>query len=113
MLLGANVLRRLATLPPAPPQGALAVARRLSYLHRMEESASSIFDIIIWSGTALSLLGLLGLMYCIVRVSRAKRAGLDDDGMRAELKKVVPLNLGALFLSVIGLMMVIIGIFLA
>lgn len=79
----------------------------------MEQSASSIFDIIIWSGTALSLLGLLGLVYCIVRVSRAKRAGLDDDAMRAELKKVVPLNLGALFLSVIGLMMVIIGIFLA
>jgi hypothetical protein len=79
----------------------------------MEESASSIFNVIIWSGTALSLLGLLGLVYCIIRVSRAKRAGLDDEGMRAELKKVVPLNLGALFLSVIGLMMVIIGIFLA
>ncbi|WP_025061821.1 hypothetical protein [Sulfitobacter guttiformis] len=76
-------------------------------------SASSVFDIVIWSGTALSLLGLLGLVYCIIRVSRAKRANLTDDAMRAELKKVVPLNLGALFLSVIGLMMVIIGIFLA
>jgi len=51
-------------------------------------------------------------MYCIVRVSRAKRAGLDDAAMRDELKKVVPLNLSALFLSVIGLMIVIIGIFL-
>ena len=73
----------------------------------------NIFEIIIWAGTAVSLLGLLGLVYCIVRVSRAKRAGLGDEEMRAELKKVVPLNLGALFLSVIGLMMVIIGIFLA
>ena len=67
---------------------------------------------IIWAGTAISVLGLLGLVYCIVRVSRAKRAGLEDAQMRDELKKVVPLNLGALFLSVIGLMMVIIGIFL-
>ncbi len=73
----------------------------------------NIFEIIIWAGTAVSLLGLLGLIYCIVRVSRAKRAGMSDEEMRAELKKVVPLNLGALFLSVIGLMMVIIGIFLA
>lgn len=73
----------------------------------------SIFEGIIWTGTALSVLGLLGLIYCIIRVSRAKRAGLGDEDMRAELKKVVPLNLGALFLSVIGLMMVMIGIFLA
>ena len=73
----------------------------------------NIFEIIIWAGTEVSLLGLLGLIYCIVRVSRAKRAGMSDEEMRAELKKVVPLNLGALFLSVIGLMMVIIGIFLA
>lgn len=79
----------------------------------MEQSATSAFDILIWSGTGVSLLGLLGLVYCIVRVSRAKKAGLSDDAMRAELKQVVPLNLAALFLSVIGLMMVIVGIFLA
>lgn len=79
----------------------------------MEQTTSPVFDIIIWSGTALSLMGLLGLVYCIIRVSRAKRAALSDESMRAELKKVVPLNLGALFLSVIGLLMVIVGIFLA
>ncbi len=67
---------------------------------------------LIWAGTGVSLLGLLGLVYCILRVSRAKRAQLPDEDMRAELKKVMPLNLGALFLSVIGLMMVIVGIFL-
>lgn len=78
----------------------------------MEQTSSSVFDIIIWSGTAISVLGLLGLVYCIIRVSRAKRAELTDEQMRAELKKVVPVNLGALFLSVIGLMMVVIGIFL-
>lgn len=79
----------------------------------MEQTSSSVFDIVIWSGTALSLLGLLGLIYCIIRVSRAKRAELSDEDMRTELKKVMPINLGALFLSVIGLMMVIVGIFLA
>jgi len=78
----------------------------------MDQETSPLFETIVWSGTALSLLGLLGLVYCIMRVSRAKRSGLEDEAMRAELKKVIPLNLGALFLSVIGLMTVVIGIFL-
>lgn len=85
----------------------------LSYPCRMESVGTSPFDLLIWAGTAISLLGLLGLVYCILRVSRAKRAEFDDEQMRAELKKVVPLNLGALFTSVLGLMMVIIGISLS
>lgn len=67
----------------------------------------------VWGGAGLSLLGLLGLGWCIIKVSRAKRAQLDDEAMRIVLRKVVPLNMGALFLSVIGLMMVILGISLA
>ncbi len=64
----------------------------------------------VWGGAGLSLLGLLGLGWCIIKVSRAKRAQLDDEAMRVVLRKVVPLNMGALFLSVIGLMLVILGI---
>ncbi len=78
----------------------------------MENAATSAFEWIIWSGAALSLVGLVGLIWCIVKVSRAKRAKLDDAAMRALLKSAVPLNMGALFLSVIGLMLVILGIFL-
>ncbi len=79
----------------------------------MESADTTIFDLLVWLGAALSLLGLLGLGWCIIKVSRAKRAQLDDEAMRAVLRKVVPLNMGALFLSVIGLMMVIMGISLA
>ncbi|UOA19071.1 hypothetical protein DSM14862_01858 [Sulfitobacter indolifex] len=64
----------------------------------------------VWGGAGLSLLGLLGLGWCIIKVSRAKRAQLDDEAMRVVLRKVVPLNMGALLLSVLGLMMVILGI---
>lgn len=67
---------------------------------------------LIWGGAAVSLAGLLGLMWCIIRVWKARRAGLPDEELREEVRKVVPLNMGALFLSVIGLMMVILGIFL-
>ena len=75
-----------------------------------QQTTSSLFDIIVWSGAAISMLGLGILIYCILRVGRAKKAGLDDEAMREELKKVLPINLGALFISVIGLMMVIVGI---
>ena len=79
----------------------------------MENDSSSLATIIIWSGAAISLLGLVGLVWCILRVSKAKRAKLNDDEMRKVLQSALPLNLGALFLSVIGLMLVIVGIFIA
>jgi len=70
-------------------------------------------EMLVWIGAVISVTGLCGLVYCILRVLRAKRSGMDDEALRAAVAKVVPLNLGALFLSVIGLMLVILGIFLA
>ena len=67
---------------------------------------------LVWIGAIVSLLGLAGLVWCIVRVWNARKAGLGDDELRVVLQKVVPVNSAALFLSVIGLMMVVIGILL-
>lgn len=69
-------------------------------------------DMLIWAGTVVSVVGLVGLVWCILNVAKAKKASQTDEELRAAIQKVVPLNLGALFLSVIGLMMVIVGIFL-
>ena len=69
-------------------------------------------QVLIWAGAALTVLGLLGLVYCILRAARAKRAGLDDAAMRAELQKVVAINLGAVGLSALGLAAVVSGILL-
>jgi hypothetical protein len=66
----------------------------------------------IWVGAALTVLGLLGLGYCILRAVRARRAGLDDAAMRAELQKVVTINLAALGASALGLAAVVAGILL-
>ena len=71
------------------------------------------FEVMIWAGAALSLVGLAGLIWCIIRVARARRAGLDDAGLRAALQSVIPINMGALFLSVTGLMLVVIGVILS
>ncbi|MBL9074969.1 hypothetical protein [Tabrizicola sp.] len=67
---------------------------------------------LIWAGTALTLAGLIGLVYCILRAARAKRAGLDDAAMRAELQRVVVINLAAVGLSALGLAAVVTGILL-
>ena len=64
-------------------------------------------------GSIITLLGLGGLVYCIVTVMRARRADLPEDEMKARLQKVVAMNLGALAVSAIGLMIVIMGVFLA
>lgn len=71
---------------------------------------TSIFEMIIWAGASVSVIGLFGIVWCIVRVARARRADLAEDEMQATLQSVLPINLGALFLSVIGLIMVGVGI---
>ena len=69
-------------------------------------------EILIWIGSILSLLGLVGLFWCIKTVLRAKKTADSDEELRISLQKVVPLNMAALFLSAIGLMLVILGILL-
>ncbi|MEJ6478531.1 MAG: hypothetical protein ACI86S_002381 [Paracoccaceae bacterium] len=69
-------------------------------------------DWLIWIGAGISVIGLIGIIASIVMVTKAKRAGLDDDVLRTRVQSILPLNLGALFLSVIGLMCVIVGIIL-
>lgn len=67
-------------------------------------------DILIWIGAAITLLGVGGIVWSILAVIRARKSGLNDEDLRARLSRILPVNLGALFLSVIGLMCVIVGI---
>lgn len=67
---------------------------------------------LIWIGTAISLAGLAGIVWCIVAIARARRAGLDDAALRKRLSALVPVNAGALLGSVLGLVLVVAGIFL-
>jgi len=68
--------------------------------------------ILIWIGAALTLTGFAGIIWSIAAVMRARRAGLDDAALRLRLQRVLPVNIGALFLSVLGLMMVVVGVML-
>ncbi len=64
---------------------------------------------LIWVGAVLSLTGFIGLILSILKVNRARKAGLSDEDLRAAVQKAMPLNLGSLFLSVIGLMTIMLG----
>ncbi|MGI9395668.1 MAG: hypothetical protein ACR2OY_13540 [Boseongicola sp.] len=67
---------------------------------------------LVWIGAILTLLGVVGLTWCVIIAFRAKRAGLSDAEMKNRLQKVVALNMGALAISAIGLMCVVLGLFL-
>lgn len=67
---------------------------------------------LVLAGSALSLMGIAALFWCILLVRRARRAGLDEDAMRRALQRVVAVNLGALGVSALGLMLVVVGIML-
>ncbi len=69
-------------------------------------------DILVYIGTILALLGLIGLGYCVVVALKARRAGLSDDEMKARLQNIVALNMGALLLSAFGLILVVVGVLL-
>lgn len=67
---------------------------------------------LIWIGAAVSVLGLVGIIYCIVAAARLRGQKLDDDALREGLRRLIPVNLAALLGSTLGLMLVIVGIFL-
>ena len=67
----------------------------------------------IWAGAAVTVLGLIGLIYCIFLVASAKRAQKQDAALRAVMQRALIWNMGALALSGLGLMMVVLGVILA
>jgi len=69
--------------------------------------------IVIWIGTALTLVGIAGLAWCIKLVLGIKRQGLSDDQARLAMQRVVAWNMGALAVSFLGLIMVVVGVILS
>jgi hypothetical protein len=67
-------------------------------------------QMLVWAGAILTLLGVAGLVWCVLIAVRAKREGLSDADMKARLQNVVALNMGALAISALGLMCVVLGL---
>ena len=69
-------------------------------------------EVLIWIGAAVTLMGLAGVIWSVVLVLRARREGLGEDALKARLQRALPVNLGALLLSFLGLMLVVVGVVL-
>ncbi len=67
-------------------------------------------ELLVWAGALVTLLGVVGLVGVVIHVLRLRRQGLDEAALRRALQRGVAWNMAALFLSVIGLMMVVFGI---
>ncbi len=67
---------------------------------------------LIWPGAVVSVLGVLGLLYCIRLAAKARAEITEPAAMKARLHWLVAMNMAALAISSIGLMMVVIGIML-
>ncbi len=69
-------------------------------------------EMLVWIGTGITVLGLLGLVWCMVDATRARNAGLDDAELKVRLQRLLTVNLASLGIAGIGLMSVIVGLFL-
>ena len=56
-------------------------------------------EMLVWGGAAVSLAGLAGLVWCILKVWRLRRAGLSDAEMRTAVQAVLEMYKEALGMS--------------
>lgn len=70
-------------------------------------------EYLVWIGSGVTVLGLVGVIASVFMVLKAKRQSLGDEALRLRLNKILPVNIGSLMLSMIGLAMVIVGVILA
>ena len=72
----------------------------------------TILQILIAAGAVLTLAGLGGIIWCIIAARAAKQDLHDEAELRARLQRIVSVNMGALLASMLGLMLVMLGIVL-
>lgn len=69
-------------------------------------------EFLVWIGAAMALAGLGLLVHCILAGARLRKAALPEDEARARIQSLLALNFGALALSALGLMMVVVALLL-
>ncbi len=62
------------------------------------------------AGAILTVSGLFGLGFCILRGFRIRRAGLSPEEARSQLQKLIAVNLGSMALATFGLILLFVGL---
>ena len=94
-------------------QERFACLRELPALTDAHQINGAFMAYLIPAGAIITLLGVAGLLWCILKVNRARNSGASDEELRDVLQSTMAPNLGALFFSAIGLAMVVVGILLS
>ena len=68
---------------------------------------------VFYIGVAITLVGLVGILWFIHRARRMKRSTLDDKAIHAEFRTLVFLNVAAFGLAFFGLAVAVVGLILA
>ncbi len=69
-------------------------------------------DILVYIGSAMAVLGLGGLGYCIKLAADIKREGSEAADFKARMQRLGAINMASLGVAALGLMTVIIGMVL-
>ncbi|MGB0412599.1 MAG: hypothetical protein ACPGFA_13500 [Pikeienuella sp.] len=70
----------------------------------------TIFDILIYVGVAIAVLGLLGLVWCINLARRVKNGQVPEDQLQAALIKISAVNMASMGGAFIGLAILLVGL---
>lgn len=68
---------------------------------------------IFYIGVAITIVGLLGILWFIRRARRLRRREADDAAIHAEFRSLVLLNVAAFGLAFLGLAVAVVGLILA
>lgn len=69
--------------------------------------------LVFYVGVALTLIGLLGILWFIHRARRLRRTKSEDEALHAEFRSLVFLNIAAFGLAFLGLAVAVVGLILA
>jgi len=69
--------------------------------------------LVFYAGVAVTLVGLAGILWLIIRARRLRRTKADDATVQAELRALVLLNMAAVGLAFAGLAIAVVGLIMA
>jgi hypothetical protein len=69
--------------------------------------------LVFYAGVAVTLVGLAGILWLIIRARRLRQTKADDATVQAELRALVLLNMAAVGLAFAGLAIAVVGLIMA
>lgn len=68
--------------------------------------------LVFYAGVAITLVGLAGIVWLIIRARRLRQTETDDTSVQAELRALVLLNMATVGLAFMGLAITVVGLIL-